>query len=82
MVRMKMLVAMVALAGAAVAGTATPAAARPGADCNGAVDAGCTYCGHWSGSGNAYPYSYCYNNPGSYRFQTCGVWVSGRCQVG
>ena len=82
MSRTKRLLVAAAVVTAAFAGTTVPASATPLGDCNGAVDTGCRYCGHYSGNGNAYPYSYCYNYPGYYRFQTCYGWVLGHCYVG
>ena len=82
MMRVRTAVAGVVMATAALGSMSAPASATPTGGCNGAADAACTYCGHYSGNGYAYPYSYCYNNPGSYRFTTCYAWASGRCYVG
>ena len=86
---LKRMVVIGAIAVGSIFAAAMPASASsfdtvntPLGDCNGAVDTLCTYCGHWSGNGNPYPYSNCYNNPGNYSFHTCWAWLLGHCYIG
>ena len=83
MSRIKKTLAVALMTGATLLSAAAPAAAEPAprGPCNGLVDATCYYCGHTSGDGFGYPYSYCYGNR-DYVFMGCLSWVSDRCYVG